>query len=299
MRDRLRLLSLVVTATVLLLAGSAVLVVLGIFNGYLHWDLFSPEVEKVLYAIFGSCVALAAFGVATSFVLGIQEVVFFFRRLTERVVPGAPEAAAVPAAKKKTSLRFYPAALTALLILLALTVLGFNYANQRVLNHRLQVFKLIIRDQMAQLGPRLASEVAGLKGPCASCGTPTLDQLLKTMQSLSFFRSATLYLPDPQDATVLWRYPAATSCSSCGETLTMERFFVARDLDRAVQLALSGDTAWVEQMNRDPAFHWYHLIPGAGGKNRGVLEIWGNENESFRDYEAGAKAAAKHAQGVR
>jgi hypothetical protein len=297
-RDRLRLLSLVVTATVLLLAGSAVLVVLGIFNGYLHWDLFSPEVEKVLYAVFASCVALAAFGVATSFVLGIQEVVSYFRRLTERVVPGSPEAAALPVAAKKPR-RSYTAALTGLLVLLALTILAFNYANQRVLNHRLKVFKLIIRDQMTQLGPRLASEIAALKGPCASCGTPTLNQLLKTMESLSFFRSATLYLPDPQDATVLWRYPATNSCSTCGETITMERFFVARDLDRAVQLALSGDTAWVRQMNRDPAFHWYHLIPGAGGKNRAVLEIWGNESESFRDYEAAAKAAAKHADQVR
>jgi len=291
-RDRLRLLSLVVTATVLLLAGSAVLVVLGIFNGYLHWDLFSPEVEKVLYAVFASCVALAAFGVATSFVLGIQEVVSYFRRLTDRVVPGSPEAAALPVAKKRPR-RSYATALTVLLVLLALTILAFNYANQRVLHHRLQVFKLIIRDQMAQLGPRLASEVAGLKGPCTSCGTPTLEQLLRTMQSLSFFRSATLYLPDPQDPTVLWRYPTSNGCVNCGETMVMERFFVARDLDRAVQLALSGDTAWVEQMNRDPAFHWYHLIPGTGGKNRAVLEIWGNDNESFRDYEAGAKAAAK------
>src|SRR5262249_32603250 len=104
-RDRIRLLSLVVTATVLLLAGSAVLAVLGIFNGSLHWDIFSPEVEKVLYGLFGSCVALAAFGVATSFVLGIQEVVLAFRRLAERAGPEAP--AAVPA-PQKTSLRFYP-----------------------------------------------------------------------------------------------------------------------------------------------------------------------------------------------
>ncbi len=293
MRDRIRLLSLVVTATVLLLAGSAVLVVLGIFNGYLHWDLFSPEIEKVLYGIFASFVALGAFGAAISFVLGIQEVVLSFRRLTDRSATAvAPPAGVASPVLRQTSWRFYPAALTGLLILLALTILGFNYANHRVLAHRLEVFKLVVRDQMTQLGPRLASEVVRLGAPCDSCGTPALEQLMKTLQNLSFCRSAVLYLPDPADATVLWRYPPTASCSTC-EKYNPERFFIARDLDRAVQLALSGDTAWVDQMNRDPMFHWYHVIRGADGKSRAVLEIWGNDQESFRDYEAGAKAAAK------
>jgi hypothetical protein len=300
-RDRIRLLSLVVTTTVLLLAGSAVLVVLGIFNGYLQWDLFSPEIQKVLYGVFGSFVALGAFGAAISFVLGIQEVVLSFRRLTDRAgnagnavapVESVTEPAPSSATPRKTSWRFYPVALTALLLLLAFTILGFNYANHRVLAHRLQVFKLIVRDQMTQLGPRLASEVAHLGAPCDTCGTPTLEQLLKTLENLSFCRSAVLYLPDPQDATVLWRYPATTGCSSCGK-YNPERFFIARDLDRAVHLALTGDTAWIDQMNRDPMFHWYHVIRGADGKGRAVLEIWGNDKESFRDYEAGAKAAAK------
>jgi hypothetical protein len=275
---------------VLLLAGSAVLVVLGIFNGYLHWDIFSPEVEKVLYGVFGSFVALGAFGAAISFVLGIQEVVLSFRRLTERAVPGMATAGPAP---KPTPRRSYTAALSILLALLILTILSFNYANQRVLSHRLQVFKLIVRDQMTQLGPRLASEVAQIQGPCNTCGTATLAQLIKTMEGLSFFRSAVLYLPDPQDSALLWRYPSTAGCSSCDGNVVLERFFISRDLDRAVKLALSGDTAWVEQMNRDPAFHWYHLIRGADGKIHGVLEIWGNDKESFRDYEAGAKAAAK------
>src|SRR5262249_23634685 len=163
----------------------------------------------------------------------------------ERAVPETTPAVPAP---QKTSWRFYPAALTVLLVLLGLTVLGFNYANQRVLSHRLQVFKLIVRDQMTQLGPRLASEVAGLPVPCRTSGTPTLAELLKTLESLSSCRSAVLYLPDPRDTTVLWRYPSTTSCSNCDEKVPLERFFVARDLDRAVQLALSGDTAWVEQM---------------------------------------------------
>jgi hypothetical protein len=72
MKSHMKLLSLVVRASVILLAGSAVLVVLGMFNAFLDWDIFSPEVERILYGIFGSCLALAGIGAATCVVIGIQ-----------------------------------------------------------------------------------------------------------------------------------------------------------------------------------------------------------------------------------
>jgi hypothetical protein len=297
-RDRIRLLSLAVTATVLLLAGSALLVVLGLFNGYLHWDLFSPEVEKVLYAVFGSCVALGVFGAAISVVLGIEEVVLSFRRLTERVGSAGSRETATAPGTPRASWRFYLVALAVLGVLLGLIVLGFNYANQRVLAHRTQVFKLVVRDQMTELGPRFTKEVSGLGAPCATCGAPALAELLRNLQGLSFCRSAVLYLPDPRDAAVLWRLSTSEYCQGCGVPEVPQRVLISGDLDRAVRLALSGDTAWVEQMDRDPAFHWYQLLRGADGKVRAVLEIWGNDSESFREYRAGALAEAKR-QGPR
>src|SRR5215467_2525403 len=110
MRSPIKLLSLVVRATVLLLTGSAVLVVLGIFNASLHWDIFSPEAEKVLYGIFGSFVALGVFGALISLVLGIQEVVTSFRRLVDRT---HPESATAPVEARRRS---YVAAMAALLV---------------------------------------------------------------------------------------------------------------------------------------------------------------------------------------
>lgn len=285
MHSQMKLLSLVVRATVILLAASAVLVVLGIFNASLGWDIFSPEVEKVLYGVFGSCVALGAFGAAITGVLGIQEVVASFRRL---LADGQPEAA--PA---RRAVRWpYLAAMGGLLVLLVLTVAGFSLANRRVQAHRLEVFKLIARDQMRQLGPRLAEEAARIPAPCEGCATPKLAELFRTLEGLSFCRGAVLYLPDPADEAVLWRFPSRrVAYAGTEQPARFERFFIARDDDRAVKLALGGDPAWLEQKNRDPAFLWYHFVRGPRGRIRGVLEILGNDSESFREYEYAAVAA--------
>lgn len=283
MRSQIKLLSLTVRATVVLLTVGAFLVVLGIFDGYLGWDIFSPEVEKLLYGLFASSVALGGFGAAICIVLGIQEVVRAFRKLVERSEPEA-----LP---KEATRRTYTVALAAVLVLLIVTVSSLAAVNRRVEGQRLKVFKLIARDQMAQLGPHLSAEVARIPVPCATCGTAGLDEFFRTMKGLSFARSATLYLADPADETVLWRYPATESCNGCEDERRFERFFIARDDDRAVKLALQGDTAWIDQKNAGSGFIWHQVIRDGQGKNRAVLQIWGNENESFRDYQAVALAA--------
>lgn len=285
MRSQIKLLSLTVRATVVLLTVGAFLVVLGIFDGYLGWDIFSPEAEKFLYGLFASSVALGGFGAAICIVLGIQEVVRAFRKLVEK---SEPEAVTVEATR-----RTYTVALATVLVLLIVTVSALAAVNRRVEARRLKVFKLIAQDQMAQLGPHLSAELARIPAPCETCGTPGLQQFFRTMGGLSFASSSTLYVADPVDETVLWRYPSTESCTSCGDKPGFERFFIARDDDRAVKLALQGDTAWIDQKNAGPGFIWHQVIRDGQGKNRAVLQIWGNDNESFRDYQAVAEAAEK------
>ena len=74
-KGQVKLLSLTVWITVWLLAIAATLVVLGIFNQQLRWDIFSPQVESILYGIFFSAVLLSIFGVAIAFVLGLKRIV--------------------------------------------------------------------------------------------------------------------------------------------------------------------------------------------------------------------------------
>jgi hypothetical protein len=277
----MKLLSLTVRATVILLTAGAFLVVLGIFDDLLDWDIFSPEVETLLRGVFAACVSLGGFGALICVVLGIQEVVHAFRKLVAR-----------DEAPREAPRRTYTVALAAVLVVLIATVAALGAVNRRVEAHRLKVFKLIAQDQMNQLGPHLAAEVSRLPAPCATCATPAMEQFFVTLLGLSFCRSATLYLPDPANDTVLWRYPEEDPRYS-SDPPGIERFFIAKDDDRAIHLALHGDTAWIDQKNAGPGFVWHHVIKDGQGKIRAVLQIWGNESESFREYQAVAAAAAK------
>lgn len=285
MRSRFKLLSLTVGATTVLLAAGAFLVVLGIFDDYLDWDIFSPAVEKLLYGVFGSCVALGGFGAAISVVLGIQEIVKALRRMIEAARPEAIEPV------RETPRRNYAILLASVLVLLIASVGVLNAVNRRVEAHRLKVFKLLVRDQMEQLGPNMAKVIEQIPQPCATCAPPALAELQKTLEGLSFCQSAIFFLADPADSTVLWRYPGGVVSYGNESRLQLERLFIANDLDRAVSQALSGDTAWIDQMNADPAFNWHQTIRDRQGRIRAVLRILGNPAESYRDYQAVAQAA--------
>ena len=71
--------------------------------------------------------------------------------------------------RKRSRNRDGTVALAAVLLLLVVTVVAFGAVNRRVEAHRLKVFKLIARDQMAQLGPHLAAEVSRVPAPCPTC----------------------------------------------------------------------------------------------------------------------------------
>jgi hypothetical protein len=51
------------------------LVILGVFNQQLRWDVLSPQAEAMFYGIFFSAVLLSIFGVAIAFVLGLKRIV--------------------------------------------------------------------------------------------------------------------------------------------------------------------------------------------------------------------------------
>ncbi|MFY9822683.1 MAG: hypothetical protein WAM82_14955 [Thermoanaerobaculia bacterium] len=272
MKSRIKLLSLSVASTVVLLSIGAGLVVLGIFNEYLSWDIFSPPVKKVLWGVFSASVALGAFGAAISAVLGIQEVAKALRRLgaSTGTEPEAPR-------------RHYLAWMAVLLAITALTVISVDQVNRHVQRQRIAVFKRLVHAQMVQLGPILAREVNKIPAPCTTCVSPGLTELMQTLHDLPFCQSVILVMADPQESAALWRDDANVSPDAGPR---FERFFIATDVDRAMKLALNGDTAWVDQMNAGPAFNWIQVIRDPQGKPRATLRILGNPNQSYRDGEA-------------
>lgn len=50
-----------------------------------------------------------------------------------------------------------------------------------------------------ELGPRVAAEVGRMPAPCATCASPTLNEIFLTLRRLTFFRDVHFYLADPAD----------------------------------------------------------------------------------------------------
>ena len=163
MKRRIRMLTLVVHATALLLALAATLVVVGIFNESLDWDLFGPKLEAILTGVFGGSIALASAGVALTVVLGIQEIVQAFRALPK--ARGADEADAAPEATRWGYLKAMAAVLAGFAVLIG----ALAWVDARVQAHRTETFKKIAAEQVGNFETKLAARVAALGAP--PCGS--------------------------------------------------------------------------------------------------------------------------------
>lgn len=279
MKRRIRMLTLVVHATALLLALAAALVVVGIFNEALDWDLFGPKLEAILTGVFGGSIALASAGVALTVVLGIQEIVRAFRALPK--APGADEADAAPEATRWG----YARAMAWILVGFAVLIGALALANGRVLAHRTATFKRIAAEQVGNFEPKLAARVAALGAPPRSAVDKELYDLIRTLDGLTFVERSTLYVPDPEDPAALWGYTAWRDYKTEDG---FARFFVAKDFEKALAAALRGDGAGLDRLNAEKNFTAYRTLRGADGKPVGVLRIDGNPRENFREYRLGS-----------
>ena len=276
MSRRAQALAVAVRTTVWLLLSGAFLVVLGIFNENLDWDIFSPEAEKVLWGIFASCVALAAFGVAISFVLGIRDTVFALHQLlassTQSELPEARSRASLGHAKN----------VILLTVLLALVVGTLAVVNTRIEARRVQVFRVVLRDQLSRLAPRLAQEIPK-HPPCVTCTAQPVAEILKALEEQPFCQQLSLVVADPGDDAYLWRFsPRARSTRA---PATFERFFIANDTDRAIQRALKGDVSLLDRLNGEGGFRSLDVIRDEQQRPLAVLRLRANPQESFRNYQ--------------
>jgi hypothetical protein len=275
MRQRVKLLSLTVAITVALLILASILVVLGIFDELLRWDIFSAKVEAVLLGIFFTSLALSAFGVAMTIVLGIQEIVTSISAFgRER---GYIEENSVPEAKQKT----YALYLLGIIGTLAVLIGSLSLLNYRVQVHRSKVFKQISLEQLQKLQGRFLQQLIQLKAPPRNNVPQTLEDLVQTVQKLSFVSQMTIYLPDSQDNAVIWSY---TSSGIYDPKRGFDRLFVAKEHEQAVQSAFQGKPELLRVINDRTNFKWYYEIKNPQGQTIAVLRIDGNPDENFRDY---------------
>lgn len=268
------LLSFTVGSTVVLLIFSAALFVLGIFNETLRWDIFGPRVEAILYGVFGSTVSLAAVGVAMTLVLGVREVVASFRNIERARAAGAEAPAAT---------RSYRGAFALVVVVLVMLVGGLAWLNRRITEHRNGVFQRLAAEQMEHFGEKLRAVLpASVPGALSTEG----QDLLATLERLSFVSDVELVLPDPADESAIWVFRDGYSSSRAA--WRADRRFVARESERAIQAAFRGDPEALPRFNAGARFEWYYPVPGAGGGPVAVLHLRGNRSENFREYPLGS-----------
>lgn len=277
MHGKIRVLTLSVQATVFLLLAAAALIVIGIFNESLNWDLFGPKLEAILYGVFGSCVALAFVGLGLVTVIGTQEIVRAFRAL-EHHFAGEPE-------QVEPSRGVYAKILLYGVLAMAVVVVGLAALNQGVQAHRSKVFRKLALEQMQHFEGKLAALVSPLKEPPRDHVPYELYDLVNTLDDLQFVTRVTLYVPDPQDSSAMWGY---TAWREYRAEDGFARFFVAKDFEKAMQQALAGDAADLDQVNRKTGFSFHHVVRNGAGKPIAVLRIDGNQRENFREYVFGS-----------
>jgi hypothetical protein len=275
---RVKLLSLTVWITVWLLAIAATLVVLGVFNQQLRWDLFSPQAESILYGVFFSAVILSIFGVAIAFVLGLKRIVDAVEALERKgKLDGAID---LPAPGRLTYVGYTLGLFTAFAALIS----GLGFVDHQVQVHRSQVFRRIAGTQMQKLGKKFAvplSEVG--KAPLTTKTTPPpLVEVMKALKELPFVQEATLYVADTSDRTTLWRYRDYFLDAKTQHRF--ERLIVLKTFEEAIQNALNGNPKALESLNQQTNLEYFHTIQGNQGKPIAVLKINGNPQENFRDY---------------
>ena len=275
-RNKIKLLSLTVVITISLLLLGATLVVLGIFDEILNWDIFSPKVEAVLSGIFFSSVALSIFGVAMTIVLGIQEIVKAISSLhSDREFN---DSFVTKEAHKTTYMLYMSGIMASFIALIGI----LSLVNNRIQIHRSKVFKRIAAEQTRKLKTKFVRQITQLNSPPRNKVPTTLRDLIRNVNELSFVESMTLYLPDSEDRSVIWRYK---SWDVENKKRGFQRLFVAKEQEQAIQEAFQGKPTLLRAINDRTGFKWYYVIKNNQNQTIAVLRINGNKRENFREYK--------------
>ncbi|MEB3282941.1 MAG: hypothetical protein VKK42_28875 [Lyngbya sp.] len=282
MKRRIKILSFTVATTIALLLLGATLVVLGIFDEILNWDIFSAKVEAVLMGIFWASVALSFFGVAITFVLGIQEIVGAIGSLKRN--PDLDSSSVIPEAPKTTYLLY----MVGLVSVFSALIGVLSLVNHRITVHRTRVFKEIASEQMNSLQNKWVQQVGQITAPPRNNVPLSLHDLMLSISGLSFINNMTLYLPDTEDETVIWSYAPGWNFE---KEKGFKRTFVAKEYEQAIQAAFAGKPELLNVINNRTGFTWYYVVKNPQDQPIAVLRINGNSQENFREYRLDAESS--------
>ena len=265
-------LHIVVRCTLTLLFIASFLIVLGIFNASLRWDIFGPKMEAVLLAVFWSCVVLSGCGVAITLVVGIQEISSSISVLTGQMDR-----------RRKISPRAAIIWIFAVLIITSGILGGLAFVNHRVQMHRTSVFKKVALENTEALRPRIAAAVENNRE--SETAGDDLCAVLQALEGLSFVRQVTVYLPDQRDSVMLKKFNPSTLYK---KDRSFDFILAARDYEKAILSALSGNPDELDRLNGQTLFTYYLIVYNGDQTPVAVLKVDGNSRENFREYRCGS-----------
>ncbi|MGE4488795.1 MAG: hypothetical protein AB7E95_04525 [Kiritimatiellales bacterium] len=267
MSEQKSFLQIIVQGTLILLFAGSFLILLGIFNGILGWDIFGPKVEQALYAVFWSCVALACSGIAVTAVLGIREIAESATAVAEKMTSFH---------RRRFSVRKILFGAGMILCVITLSIAGLSYTNAHVEQHRTAVFKRLAAEHTETLTSRILTALE-------QDSVKQLETSVNALQSLSFIRKISVYATCPDDPLMLRVYQ-----STYNNDLQFTDILAARDYEKAILGALGNDSSSLEQLNIHSDFVLYFTCFDKKHVPVGILRIEGNSRENFREYRFGS-----------
>jgi len=277
MKHRIRLLRMVVSSTLVLLAVGAVLAVLGIFNEALNWDIFGPKLEALLYGVFGACMALAGFGAAMSMIVAMQESVRNFQEWVQSQtrVPTEPEA---PRGA-------YASRMLGIVLGMAFLISLCAGVNDLVLRHRCKVFKRLAAEHITNFEGQLLTHVEAFPAPPQRDVPREVYDVCKAIDNLDFINRITLYIPDPAESNAMWGFTSWRSFYTNVDGFA--KFYVAKDFEKAMRAAIDGNAADMQKINQRNSFVWYRVLGGKPDSPSAVVRVDGNSYANLREYRLG------------
>jgi len=277
MKQKLHPLVISSSTTVIFLCIGAILVILGLFNEHLQWDIFSPQLEKILYGVFSSSVALGIFGVAITLVLGVQEAVKGINTLAHAKQQDVNDLNAY-----KFSFSRYIYIFLGLVSALTLLVSIFATANHFIQEHRNTVFQKIAVEQIQRVEPKFPAVFQQLSLPDNNAIPDEFLDLFQSIHRLSFVSSLGIYIPDPRDRDFMWKNSSWYHHDYKDRVFT--RFFISKNFELDMREVLEGNISKLDELNSKTDFEWYFLIKDQNDNPIAVLRIYGKTSENFRDY---------------
>ncbi len=275
MKDKSKLLTSVVSSTVMLLFLAGALGSLGICDASLDWDIFTPRQEKFVYALFGVCAAFALTGVAISAVVAGYESARSLRIMTSKLAR-VKEGDLSPD-NVRSSLSF------SRLILGFCLLLGvFGFLDLRLQEQRFEVFRRTSAEKVRMFNERLVTAIEKLGTSPFLTASENLHDIISSMRNTAGTKEVTLYLPDAKEAEALWGYTAWRGYYFQGDGFA--RFYVLKRFELAMVKAIAGDQSLIEELNKEPRFEWYGAVKDRQGKTIAIVRIDGRSDDVYQDY---------------